>query len=308
MSQPLINLISRDIAFPAARLDALINGCPYRYKVYKIPKKGGKSKRTIAQPAKEVKMLQYWVIKNIFKHFKIHSSATAYTPGKGIKDNAKPHAKNPFLLKLDFKNFFPSISGDDFIKLLNDFPVDQFCDDDIIKLKKILFWKPARNSGLCLSIGAPSSPFLSNAIMYNFDKIMHEYCLSNSIAYTRYADDLTFSMQNKGSRAHIFEEVRATLSRINYPTLQINTEKTVFGSRASKRFITGVVLSNSGNISLGRARKRLIRAQLHHLSLEKLSNEEINSLRGMIAFARDIEPSFISRMEKKYGLQVFALL
>ncbi|EGH0560808.1 RNA-directed DNA polymerase, partial [Escherichia coli] len=33
----------------------------------------------------------------------------------------------------------------------------------------------------------------------------------------------------------------------------------------------------------------------------KLSNLDINHLRGLIGFAYNIEPAFIERLEKKYG-------
>jgi hypothetical protein len=61
-----------------------------------------------------VKALQYWVISNFLSRFPVHPAATAYRIGKNIADNARPHAHNRFLLKLDFKDFFPSIRAIDF--------------------------------------------------------------------------------------------------------------------------------------------------------------------------------------------------
>lgn len=158
-------------------------------------------KRTIAQPAKEVKSLQYWVIKHIFPKLKIHRCAIAYVKGKGIKDNARPHAQNPYMIKIDFSDFFPSIKGTDFIKLAEDQMPNDFDQDDLDRIIKILFWRPKNSAGLRLSIGAPSSPYLSNAMMYKFDSEILTYCLSTGISYTRYADDLTFSMQKRDSVA-----------------------------------------------------------------------------------------------------------
>jgi hypothetical protein len=43
----------------------------------------------------------------------IHRSATAYRAGISIKHNALAHAANGPILKFDFTNFFPSISGRD---------------------------------------------------------------------------------------------------------------------------------------------------------------------------------------------------
>lgn len=84
--------------------------------------------------------------------------------------------------------------------------------------------------------------------------------------------------------------------------MRINPKKIIFASKASKRFVTGIVLSNDGSISLGRSRKRKIRSQIYKiLKYNQAADGERAQLRGMIAFARDIEPDFISRMERKFG-------
>ncbi|MDA4629511.1 reverse transcriptase domain-containing protein, partial [Enterobacter hormaechei] len=50
-----------------------------------------------------------------------------------------------------------------------------------------------RKTKLILSVGAPSSPIISNFCMYEFDNRIHTACNKLEITYTRYADDLTFS-------------------------------------------------------------------------------------------------------------------
>jgi len=116
MPTSILGDMSTDLLIPKTKLDYLIRSAPYRYKVYQIPKRSGAGLRTIAQPAKEIKKLQYWVIKNIFPSFPIHQAACAYLKGKNIFQNADAHSSKPYLLKLDFKDFFPSIKGDDFLK------------------------------------------------------------------------------------------------------------------------------------------------------------------------------------------------
>lgn len=84
---------------------------PVKYKRYQIEKRGG-GFRSIAQPSKDLKLVQRLVINDYFRDetvFPIHPSATAYRKGKSILDNALPHSKNDFLLKLDFVDFFGSI-------------------------------------------------------------------------------------------------------------------------------------------------------------------------------------------------------
>ncbi|MDF1615819.1 hypothetical protein P0N66_12770, partial [Desulfurivibrio alkaliphilus] len=127
------------------------------------------------------------------------------------------------------------------------------------------------------------------------------YCSENNISYTRYADDLAFSMHDMKLRGEVLKKVENVLESLSFPILKLNERKTVFGSKAHRRLVTGLILTNSGEVSLGRDNKRRIRAQIHHLLQGKLSDKEKNHLRGMLAFARDVEPKFVERMETKYG-------
>jgi retron-type reverse transcriptase len=303
MTNSILGAMSADLLIPKTKLDYLIRSAPYRYKVYQIPKRSGGGHRTIAQPAKEVKKIQYWVIKNVFPSCPIHQAASAYVVGKNIFLNAKAHSDNPYLLKLDFKDFFPSIKGDDFLKYSKTINDLSFSDTDLQRLVRILFWLPKRDNDFQLSIGAPTSPFLSNAIMFEFDSKICSYCHENNISYTRYADDLAFSMHEIKMRGEVLSKVQNVLDSLAFPTLKLNDRKTVFGSKAHRRLVTGLILTNDGNVSLGHDKKRRIRAQIHHLLQGKLSDKEKNNLRGMLAFARDVEPEFVKRMENKYGKQ-----
>jgi RNA-directed DNA polymerase len=304
MTISLLGKMSSDLLIPKDKLDYLIRSAPYRYKVYQIPKRSGGGLRTIAQPAKEVKKLQYWIIENIFPKFIVHPSATAYITGKNILNNSEVHSDKPYLLKTDFKDFFPSIKGNDFLQYSQNHETLSFSEADSQRLMRLLFWLPKRNNDFQLSIGAPSSPFLSNAIMYNFDNEMFKYCSDNNITYTRYADDIALSMYNKEMRGEALEKIKSILSSQSFPKLQLNNKKTIFGSKANRRIVTGLILSNNGKVSLGRERKRRIRSQIHYLIQGQLTYEEKIKLHGILAFARDIEPEFFERMENKYGHQL----
>lgn len=301
----LLPQMTVDLLLPASFLDDLIRSAPHRYKVYKILKKSGVGTRTIAHPAREVKRLQYWVIKHVLEDMRIHPAAKAYVRGVGIADNAAVHAGNPYLLKLDFKDFFPSIRGEDFQHYAEQHLGEVICEEDIERLKRILFWRPRGKPGLQLSIGAPSSPLVSNILLFEFDRDISEFCEPLGIRYTRYADDLTFSMTEKPLRGSVEERVKRLLSELSYPSLRLNEQKTFYGSRACRRRVTGLVLTNDGKVSLGRERKRKIRAEVHHYRTGRLNAEQIKHLRGMIAFARGVEPSFVERLERKYGALVF---
>ena len=49
------------------------------------------------------------VLDGFMSNLPIHESAVAYTKGIGIKENAKRHQGNQYILKMDFKDFFPFV-------------------------------------------------------------------------------------------------------------------------------------------------------------------------------------------------------
>jgi len=297
----ILEAISHDLMIPEATLGHIIRSAPYRYKVFEIDKKNGMGKRTIAQPARELKDIQYWVMANVLRCFPIHAAAMAYRRHRDISTNAAKHATNRFLLKLDFKDFFNSIKADDLEAFLEGREDISLNAEDILYLKKILFWNRRREGKLIMSIGAPSSPMLSNILMYEFDKKVQAFCTKKKVKYTRYADDLTFST----NRANVLREVEVQVAeickRMEYPRLLLNTKKTVHASRGGARRVTGLVLANSGEVSLGHDRKRLIRSQVHHFLIGRLSPDEMVKLRGMLAFVNSAEPSFIQSLRNHYG-------
>lgn len=295
----ILEQMSLDLMLPPGVVEHLIRSAPHRYKVYDIPKRSGGGTRTIAQPAREAKRLQYWVLANLLKDIQVHEAATAYRKGLGTRLNAEAHAQNPYLLKLDFKDFFPSIKDGDFREFARS-NLPDIVEEDVHRLARLLFWKPKGRAGLRLSIGAPTSPHVSNILMYEFDSRVATFCEERAVTYTRYADDLAFSFGEKGTSASVLEAVCEAISTVPWPRLRLNDAKTVFASRACRRRVTGLVLSNDGAVSLGREKKRQIRAAVHHFSHGDLDAQESEWLKGILAYARDVEPEFVERLEEKY--------
>jgi RNA-directed DNA polymerase len=280
----------------------LIRSAPHRYKVYEIPKRKPGQFRVIAQPAKEVKGLQYWVMEHFLSTFPIHPAATAYREGKSIADNARPHRRGSFLLKLDFTDFFPSLTAHDFRRYIEKNRAG-LEDSDIDALSRILFWKPKGTQRLCLSIGAPSSPLVSNLLLYDFDDRVTALCSKHDVTYTRYADDLSFSAAASANLAIVERFVTGLCKRTVSPRLTLNSEKLVRVSKKQARRITGLVITNDARVSLGRDKKRQIRAGVHHFVVGRLSKEESLKLKGMLAFVKSVEPRFLARLRKKYGAE-----
>lgn len=300
---PLLSRIMREFGLSLHETTHLVQTAPRRYKEYDIPKKYRDGVRHIAHPAAELKILQRWLVANYLENLPVHPAAMAYEINTSIKMNAEAHEKNKYLMKLDFKNFFPSIKPRDLIILFDNNCINMKKNDQIA-LTQLLFWKPKKTDKLQLSIGAPSSPKISNLVMYKFDETVTDYCKKNKIIYTRFADDLTFSTNTPNILLKCLEFIKQLLEDLPSPRLKLNQEKVVFSSMKFNRRVTGLVLSNDGTVSLGHDKKRIIRASIHHFTQGRLNPKEIESLRGMLAYASSVEADFITRMGIKYGSAV----
>jgi hypothetical protein len=108
------------IHFRIGRPDLLriVRTAPARYKQYTIPKRTG-GVRTIAQPSRELKALQRYIMATKLSKFSIHQAATGYIKHRNIHYNAECHKHARVILKLDFENFFPSIIVHDWDVLLS---------------------------------------------------------------------------------------------------------------------------------------------------------------------------------------------
>jgi RNA-directed DNA polymerase len=153
-----------------------------------------------------------------------------------------------------------------------------------------------------LTIGAPTSPLLSNSIMYDFDSYWASRSAEVGVRYTRYADDLYFSTNQANVLNRTFESLRESLNLSHRPVLRINDEKTSFSSRKRKRISAGLVLTSDRKVSIGRDKKRFIKSQVLKLTQRRLNSTEVLSLRGWIAYCLSVEPVFVSALERKYTL------
>jgi hypothetical protein len=298
----LIEQLALELKKSEDEVNLFLISAPKKYKVYTIPKRTS-GHRVIAQPSKELKVYQRKFLE--LQNLPIHSSAMAYREGIGIKQNAIAHKNNPYLLKLDLENFFNSISNKLFWEVwasIQPLPSEQ----DMQTLEKLLFWCPSKTTGstLILSIGAPSSPLISNFFMYQFDCVLSGLCFEKDIIYTRYADDLTFSTKHKDILFGLPVLIKEKLSDLFGSSIRINRKKTKFSSKAHNRHVTGITINNDGCISIGRERKRYIKHLIHQIQLNRLDADDRQHLRGLIAFAKHIEPMFFQSLKRKYSAEL----
>lgn len=296
----LLEFLNLEIGVPADTLRRIIDTAPKRYKVYEIPKRSGGT-RTIAHPSRELKVLQRCLLHSVFDSIEPSEIATAYVKGRGIAFNAQLHKDNRWILKLDFKSFFHSITPLDWDRFSRGQSNLDVLNGDPEQAHKILFWGIGSKQPKCLSIGAPTSPSVSNFVCLELDKWMLEQSLKLGVTVSRYADDITLSSDSQRALLSFERKLADKLDRWRGARLQLNHEKRGIYGPGQRRMVTGIILTPDGKISIGRDRKREISALIHKFQLGLSSDQASLRAKGLLAFASSVEPTFSQSMATKYG-------
>lgn len=292
-----IQLLSKESRLTEGQLRHYAQTASARYKVYEIEKRSGGT-RTIEHPSRPLKNIQRWVNKRLLEKLPVHSSATAYSKGSGIKINAKLHSKSNYTVRLDFVNFFPSFRAVHIRKFLGSLSPKAYSlsSRDIGFLTKIF----CRNGGL--TIGAPSSPKLTNVMMYSFDQKMSVWCKENGLIYSRYADDIFVSSRKGSALEGVEKKVAEHCRDFRFAKLTVNKPKTLHLSRRYHRSVTGLVITTERKVSLGRDRKRLIRSLVYKHLTERLTADKYGTALGLLSFAYDVERTFYDSLAGKFSV------
>lgn len=299
----LIEEISGHFGLSFGDVNRIISSAPRRYKTYPIAKRTGGT-RIIAQPSRELKAIQRYIVSTKLGSLPVHAAAMAYVEKRSILDNANAHRENRVILKLDFTDFFPSILVKDWSRYVRKQEAARGMRGDLQTYEKLLFWGQGTSTPKCLSIGAPSSPLLSNILLYDIDCKMQALADERQIVYTRYADDITVSAASIEQISSFESAARKLIKQTKSPALCFNDAKRGLYLKGQRRMVTGLIITPTAEISIGRERKRLISSMLHHVALNTVTSEDRAYLKGLLGFCIATEPGFVGRMRLKYGSEV----
>lgn len=238
------------------------------YTIFKIPKRNGKF-RTIESPSDTLKATQKKNLAKLVKILKVSPFAHAFQPYKNITTMAMGHVGKEYVGCMDVKDFFPSITKENFLGVLR--TIDKTKQDVMAKVEKLiepLFFDFGDGKGSRLPQGAPSSPFLSNVFLFTFDWRMTWQCHRLGYDYSRYADDLVISGAEKRHIHALFQMSLDILAK--HYKLAINPPKTKFMHKSQRQLVCGVVVNEK--LNLPRRWRKNLRAEVHQakgaLSLE----------------------------------------
>ncbi len=186
--------------------------------------------RTIFAPSKRLKKRQRWILTNILNKIKVSDCAHGFELNRSIKTHAELHADHDYVICMDIKDFFPSITEKMVISLFKQIGYTTNASCELARLCSY-------NS--VLPQGAPTSPKIANIICKRMDKAIQRYAKENNITYSRYADDLTFSSNDE--MRGLIDEITEIANKYDF---SINNRKTRIFSPGEPKFITGLVVQN----------------------------------------------------------------
>jgi RNA-directed DNA polymerase len=255
------------------------------YRKFKIPKRSG-GFREIDMPFGELMQAQRTILCLILNKISIEDAAHGFCRGRSILTNAQCHLGETWLLKMDIKDFFPSISS-----------------NRVYRIFARLGYPPNVSyflTNLCcinghIPQGSPTSPVISNIIAKRLDRRLTKLASTYHANYSRYADDITFTGKYIPSRfISIVQEIIADEGFVT------NTAKTRLIKGKRKKIVAGI--SVSGNMPrLPKDTKRKLRQEVHlvlkyglYNQIDKMDSPNpmyLESLFGKLAFWQFVEPT-----------------
>jgi len=282
------------------------------YTRFEIPKRSGGT-RLISSPKPALRTAQEWVRLEILSHLSVNSAAMAFRPGRSIVDNARLHADSGLVIRIDLKDFFPSITFD---RVRGFFASLGYNSGVATVLALICTDTPRARVTLdgettyavvgqrALPQGACTSPDLANLIAATIDARLTGLATKHGWTYTRYADDLVFS--HKESNTDAAQLVRIVTRIVSDEGFRVNTKKTRIMRSPNRQMVTGLLV-NQG-VRLTRKDLRKIRAFLHRCDTQGIEqvSAEIGKdaravARGYYAYVHMITPETARAMRAKHS-------
>ncbi|WP_270849727.1 retron Ec67 family RNA-directed DNA polymerase/endonuclease [Faecalibacillus faecis] len=282
-----------------------IKGVDNCYSTLNIPKKNGDT-RTISVPNKSLKKVQkklYNRLLNYYDEIKQQNNFTSkishgFEKNKSIITNAEVHKNKKYVVNYDLLDFFPSIN---FGRVRSYFIKNKYFEiyDDIATIiAQLTCYKGT------LPQGAPTSPLIANMICNIMDIRIIKIAKKYRMDYTRYADDLTFSTNDKhflNNYDNFFGDIKNIIHKSGF---ELNPKKTRLLFSDSRQEVTGLIVNKK--ISIPKEYYKNTRAMAYSLYKNghffiKGVEGTLNQLEGRFAFINQID--LYNSSNKKRSIQ-----
>jgi retron-type reverse transcriptase len=223
-----------------------------RYRTFEIPKRAG-GHRTIHAPDDRLKEIQRRILHRVLKGLRAHPAVHGFEEGRSIVTNARPHVGKAVVIGMDIRDFFSETTTNVVFEYFRGIGWSRKTAGE---LNRLCTWRGS------LPQGAPTSPRLSNLVNYRMDARLAGLARSVGADYTRYADDLTFSLVSD-ERNTVQGLIRTASETIREQGYEPRSDKLTVRRRHQRQEVTGLVVNE--RIHLPRETRRWLRAVEHRL-------------------------------------------
>ena len=291
-----------DVDYPYLR--KLVSRKHFPYRTFKIRKRNG-GYRNICVPEQQLLRVQKWIDRYILSKFAPSSFSYAFSPGNTIFDCAKQHSKATFLIKIDMRHFFESISEIKVYNCFNSLGYGNLVSFELARLcTKISVGKPSskykqsywlnrknrqhlslgsiikdKPAGISYKItdynfayigylpqGAPTSPKLANLVCRDMDNEIGKLADKQNLTYTRYADDMVFSSYNSSfNKTDAIDFLSTIKSIILKNGFRLNPQKTSLTPPGGRKIVLGLCVE-TGKPMLTKIFKKKLECHLYYCS------------------------------------------
>ena len=267
----------------------------YVYKKVRINKKGGGYREILKVESDELRNVQREIRGYLIKEYDPCECVHGFRRGKSPFTNAKQHLGKKYITAIDIKDFFPSIK---YSKVKDVFVSLGCCDDIAEKLSRLTTFQDS------LPQGFYTSPIISNLVLNGLDKKLEKYSLKNSLTYTRYGDDLTFSSNVEKINIYPIQKI------IEKEGFLINEKKTRNMHRGLNQVVTGLTVFDSEYPRIPKRIKKRLRLHMYyikkygsdnHLAINDVGVNRkrpvwgVNNIFGWIYYINAIEPNIYKK-------------
>ena len=274
-----------------------------RHYHYLMMEKRSGGVRLLESPKARLKAIQRQILAGILNRIEPHEAVHGFRRGRSIKSFVAPHTGQRVVLRLDLRDFFPSVSG---ARVQAFFRTAGYPE----KVADLL-------GGLCthaaplevdrgvysrrhLPQGAPTSPALANLCAYRMDCRLAALAKTAGAAYTRYADDLAFS-----GGEEFEQKVQRFAAHVAAVAIEegfaVNHRKTRVMRQGVRQQLAGLVTNEHANVK--RVEFDRLKAILHNCvrfgpaSQNREGHADFRAhLEGRVSFVAMINPAKAERL------------
>lgn len=265
--------------------------------------------RVVYSPDKKLKLYLGFLSRVLFDRLPVETDVVfSYRKGVNVVNAVEKHSEGKYFFQSDIKNFFGSIDREMIsrsvlaaLELCPISDIEQWLDRvlDLVTVDGVL------------PPGFPTSPVISNACLYEFDKKFLSWCKLNSLTYTRYADDLIVSGGVEEKMHLLLPCITQLLDAEFGGRIKLNAQKTKFIRPGEKVRMLGVAILPNGKVSVDGRLKKHSETAMHCLLKDKQMftsflkekdlEKALKKFSGQLNYINTVDPSFLDKLRRKYG-------